>query len=264
MLAPLEDYTGPALRKICFDNGADLTFTEITRVEGLVRNNKATLSRINIKDNTPVQIQLLPSNESQLEKYISSFEPFDGFMGFNLNLCCPSKNITKYGRGGAMVKRIEKTNKLVGIVQKFNFPVSIKLSLGLNEFEKGNKVYLQNIKETSADFYIVQAKTSIQKSIEDFDYSILPECIDLGKEIIANGGIDTIKRVNQMKKIGCKGVMVGRSAVLDPTIFDKLKGNKTKSIKAIKEEYLELCQKYGEPEKYYSNFLKVASDGKFV
>jgi len=264
MLAPLEDYTGPALRKICFDNGADLTFTEMTRVEGLVRNNKATLLRINICDNTPVQIQLLPSNESQLEKYISHFEPFDGFMGFNLNLCCPSKNITKYGRGGAMVKRIEKTNKLVGIVQKFNFPVSIKLSLGLNEFEKENKVYLQNIKETSADFYVVQAKTSIQKSIEDFDYSVLLDCVESGKEIIANGGIDTIKKVDQMKKIGCKGVMVGRSAILNPAIFNKLKGNKTKSTQVIKEEYLALCQKYAEPEKYYSNFLKVANSGKFV
>ena len=50
-LAPLEDYAGPAMRKICFDNGADLTFSEMTRVEGIVRNNKATLSKVEIKDN---------------------------------------------------------------------------------------------------------------------------------------------------------------------------------------------------------------------
>jgi len=111
MLAPLEDYTGPAFRKICFDNGAYLTFTEMTRVEGITRNNKPTLTKIEVKDDTPTQIQLLASNEYQLQKYILNFKPFDGFKGFNLNLCCPSTNITKYGRGAAMVRRVEKTNK---------------------------------------------------------------------------------------------------------------------------------------------------------
>ena len=204
MLAPLEDYTCNAFRTLCYQNGADLTFTEMTRVEGIMRNNKATLSKIEIKDATPVQIQLLPGNEEQLEKYISSFISFEGFSGFNLNLCCPSKNITKFGRGGAMVRRVEKTNKLVKIIKDGNYPVSIKLSLGLNNFEKESKVYLQNLIETDADFYIVQAKTSAQKSIEEYDYSVYGECVDTNKKIIANGGIDSVTKVKQLKKLVAK------------------------------------------------------------
>jgi tRNA-dihydrouridine synthase B len=264
MLAPIEDYTGSMFRKLCFDNGADLTFTEMTRVEGIVRNNKATLSKIEIKDTTPVEIQLLPSNEEQLAKYILGFKPFEGFVGFNLNLCCPSKNITKYGRGGAMVRRVEKINKLLKIIQKENYSTSIKLSLGLNNFEKENKVYLQSISETDANYYVVQAKTSAQKSSEEYDYSILNECVDTKKEIIANGNINTIKKVEKMKKIGCNGVMVGRSAVLNPAIFNQLKGNMTKPIKELTKDYEELCKVYNEREKYYSNFLKVVKSGKFV
>jgi tRNA-dihydrouridine synthase B len=263
MLAPMEDYTGPVFRKLCFDNGCDLTFTEMTRVEGIVRNNKATLSKIEIKDTTPIEIQLLSSNEEQLEKYILGFKPFEGFVGFNLNLCCPSKDITKYGRGGAMVRRVEKTNKLLKIIQKKGYSASIKLSLGLNYLEKQNKVYLQSIKETNADFYVVQTKTSAQKSREDFDYSILDECVDTGKEIIANGNINTIKKVEKMKKIGCKGVMVGRGAVLNPAIFNQLKGNKTKTIKQLTKAYGLLQKQYCEKEKYYSNFLRVIKNGEF-
>jgi tRNA-dihydrouridine synthase B len=262
-LAPLEDYTGSAMRKLCFDNGADLTFSEMTRVEGIVRNNKATLSKIKIKDNTPVQIQLLSSNEEQLKKYIDSFVTFDGFCGFNLNLCCPSKNIVKFGRGSAMVKRVEKTDNLVKIIQKENYPVSIKLSLGLNNFEKENKVYLQNILETTADFYIVQTKTASQKSSEEYDYSILGECVDTGKKIIANGEINTAFKVNQMKKIGCGGVMIGRSAILNPAIFNELKGKKTKSFEILTGEYKLLCEKYGEKEKYFDNFLKAKQTSTF-
>ncbi len=262
-LAPLEDYAGPAMRKICFDNGADLTFSEMTRVEGIVRNNKATLSKVEIKDNTPVQIQLLPSNEEQLEKYVKNFVTFDGFKGFNLNLCCPSKHIVSVGRGGAMVKRVEKTQKLVKIIQNENYPVSIKLSLGLNDFEKENKVYLQNILGTTADFYIVQTKTSAQKSGENYNYFVLGECVDTGKKIIANGEINTNKKVNQIKKIGCKGVMIGRSAILNPAIFNELKGKKTKSFELLSSEYKTLCNKYNEKEKYYTNFLKAKQTGNF-
>jgi len=262
MLAPLEDYTCNAFRTLCYQNGADLTFTEMTRVEGIIRNNKATLSKIEINDKTPVCIQLLSSNEEQLSKYLNSFVPFEGFMGFNLNLCCPSKNITKFGRGGAMVRRVEKTNKLIEIIKKKNYPVSIKLSLGLNNFEKENKVYLQNIKETSADFYIVQAKTSAQKSSEEYDYSVFEECVDTNKKIIANGGINNISKVNQLKKIGCCGVMIGRSAILDPAIFNKFKGKDVLLINKIKKNYFDLCQKYEEQDKYYSNFLNALKTQK--
>jgi tRNA-dihydrouridine synthase B len=263
VLAPMENYSGMAFRKLCFDNGADLTFTEMTRVEGIIRKNNATLSKIEIKDNTPVQIQLLTSNEPQLEKYISEFKKFDGFEGFNLNLCCPSKDVIKYGRGGAMVKRIQKTNKLLKIIQKENYPVSIKLSLGLNYFEKESKVYLKNILETTADFYILQTKTSSQKSGEDFDYTVIKECVETGKEIVANGGIDTIKKVDKMKKIGCKGVMIGRAALVNPTIFNQLKGEKTKPLEKIKEDYAKLSEKYNENKKYYANFLELDKNKGF-
>jgi tRNA-dihydrouridine synthase B len=262
-LAPLEDYTGPAFRKLCFDNGADLTFSEMARVEGIIKNNKPTLSKMEIKDKTPVQLQLLPSNEEQLKKFVQNFIPFDGFKGFNLNLCCPSKNIIKFGRGGAMVKRIEKTEKLINIISKENYPVSLKLCLGLNMFEKEKKVYLKNILETSADFYIVQTKTALQKSYEKHDLSVLNDCVDIGKKIIANGEINTVKKVDLVKKIGCAGVMIGRSAILNPAIFNQLKNKKTKSFDIISKEYKLLSAKYDEKEKYYSNFLKANQTGFF-
>ena len=263
MLAPLEDYTGPAFRKLCFDNGAYLTFTEMTRVEGLARNNKPTLAKIEIKDTTPVQIQLLASNEYQLEKYILNFKTFDGFKGFNLNLCCPSTNITKYGRGAAMVRRVEKTNKLIKIIKNENYPVSVKLSLGLNETEKNNKAYIDNIKNTNANFYIVQTKHANQKSGEDYEHSLLAECVDTKKSIIANGSINSFKQVTELKKLGCDGVMIGRSAIINPTIFNELQNKEIKSITNIISEYKKLSEQYNENEKYFNNFLKVQKTGKF-
>ncbi|MDD3159886.1 MAG: tRNA-dihydrouridine synthase family protein [Candidatus ainarchaeum sp.] len=269
-LAPMEDYTGPAFRKLVFQNGADLTFSEMTRVEGIIRNNKPTLAKIQVFDNTPVELQLLASNESQLEKYISNFKPFDGFKGFNLNVCCPSKNIIVAGRGGAMVKRTEKLNKLINIIQKENYSVSLKISLGLNKFEKENKVYLKCINETNANYYIVQCKYASQKSTEPNDYSILQDCVDTKKEIVANGGIDNLNKVNKIKKIGCKGIMIGKAAIINPFIFSELKTNSKvtsnlnqKKLNDLVGEYEKLSLSYDENEKYFQNFLKVQKSKKF-
>ena len=257
MLAPLESYSDNAFRTLCFKHGADLTFTEMTRVEGLIRRNKPTLAKIQVNDSTPVQLQLLASNEEQLEKYITGFEPFDGFKGFNLNLSCPSKDIMKAGRGAAMVKRLSKVQRLISIIKKRDFNVSLKLRLGGNRIEREHKVYLQLIEQTQPDFFIVHAKHGMQRSDEPTDDTAYAECVDAAKgiSIIANGGIDSINRVEKMKKLGVSGVMIGRPAMSNPAIFDLLKGKQVPALAQIKKEYLALANQFNAPAKYRENVL---------
>ena len=267
MFAPIENYSDNALRTLCFNHGADLTFTEMTRVEGIIRRNKPTLTKIKISDNTPVQIQLLPGNEDQLDKYLTNFEGFDGFKGFNFNLSCPSRKVMKDGRGAAMVKRIEKTNRLISIVKKHNYPISLKIRLGANNIEKEYKVYVKLIEQTDPDFFIVHAKYGMQRSDEPTDDTIYPACVDVakGKPIIANGGINTKKRVEKVKKLGVSGVMIGRPALQNPAIFDLLKDKATPSLAELKEEYLELATKFDAPLKYRKNLLaKLFEEAKGV
>ncbi len=267
MLAPLEDYSDNAMRTLCYRHGADLTFTEMARVEGFVRRNKPTLAKIKISDNTPVQIQLLVGTEAPLEKFLTNFEPFEGFMGFNLNLSCPSRDVISQGRGSAMVKRVSKTQKLVSIVRKYNHPVSVKIRLGTNAYEKSHKVFLNSIREVDADFFVVHAKTAEQKSIEPADDSIYPECVDAAKErgskIIANGGISSVKKVEKLRGMGVSGVMIGRSAMINPAVFDVLKNGlgfnsppkKIPLISEVKEEYLKLAESFESPKKYRENLI---------
>lgn len=76
MLAPMEGYTDAALRTLCFRHGADLTFTEMVHVGGLLRGNKLSLSRVTARDATPVQVQLLAVKEDELKAYVEGFKPF--------------------------------------------------------------------------------------------------------------------------------------------------------------------------------------------
>jgi len=259
MLAPLENFSGPAFRSLCHKYGADVTFTEMVRVEGIIRNNKATLSKLVFPDSTPVEIQLLPGNETQLDSYLGSFKIFEGFTGFNLNMGCPSSEIIKAGRGAGMVKRLSKADRLAKIVRTHNFPFSIKLRLGGTEFEKSHKVYLRILQNVDTDYFILNPKHGLQDSDESEDNSVYPECVDIcrsrGIPLIANGGINSIKKVEELKKIGVSGVMIGRSAIANPAIFDLLKGKKVPNKLELTSEYKSLSEKFKENEKYFENYL---------
>jgi tRNA-dihydrouridine synthase B len=255
MLAPMENYTDIAFRTLCFNHGCDLTFTEFASTEGLVNNIAETWELIKLNNSTPTVIQLLVGNEEKLGLFLKKFTPLEGFKGFNFNFGCPDPEIVKSGRGCAMVKKIQKANRLISMVRKYNYPISIKMRLGENTLEKEKKVYLNLIKETNPDFFIVHARSG-EDSYEDIaDYSVFKECVNTGKEIIANGDIDSIEKVRELKKMGVRGVMIGRSAVTNPAIFDFFKGNKIPSFEELKGEYSLLTDKFKSKPRCKKNVL---------
>lgn len=141
MLAPMEDYTDPEFRELCYKNGADYTFTEMARLSALARNNKSTIEKIQIPKPIPTYIQIIGSNEKELEKFLQNFKPQKGFLGFNINLGCPTPNMIKKGMGCALIKRANKVNTIVKKIKEKGFSVNIKLRLGMNQSEKEKNLY---------------------------------------------------------------------------------------------------------------------------
>lgn len=176
-------------------------------------------------------------------------------MGFNFNFGCPAPEVQKVGRGCAMVKRVTKANRLISIVRKYNYPVSLKIRLGASAFEKKVKVHMNLINGTNPDFFIVHARTGEETYEDKPDYSIFEECVAGGKEIIANGDIESLQALQEVKKTGVKGVMIGRGACRNPAIFDLLKGNKVPSFEELKKEYSSLAEKYSSTPRHKKNVL---------
>ena len=266
MLASLEGYSDSVFRTLCFRHGADLTFTEMAHVESFLRRNRISLMKIEPRDTTPVQIQILSSSEEKLGRFLSGFRPFDGFRGFNLNLSCPSKEVIRRGKGAAMVKRAAKTARLVETIRDHGYPVSVKIRLGLNQYEKDNKLYLNNLGGVDPDFFVVHAKHAAQRSDEREDNSVYTECVDAarGIPVIANGGINTPEIVKELMGMGVSGVMMGRPALGNPAIFDEMKNAlghnepaiPVPNIQELRQEYREIYEEIGGSEKYMSRLLK--------
>ena len=267
MLASLERYSDSVFRTLCYNHGADLTFTEMAHVGSFLRRNKVSLEKIEPRDATPVQIQVLSGNEDRLDRFLSGFKSFDGFMGFNLNLSCPSKDVIRQGKGAAMVKRAAKTARLVSKIRDHGHPVSVKIRLGLNGYEKENRLYLNNLGGVDPDFFVVHAKHAAQSSDEPEDNSVYPECVEAarGIPVIANGGIETPEIVRSLAEMGVSGVMMGRPAMGNPAIFDLMRNElgvndpprPVPTTDGLKREYDDVYEAIGGSEKYRSRFLKV-------
>ena len=256
ILAPIEDMTDNTFRTLCYKYGADLTFTEMVRVEGLAKKNKCTWERIEFKDDTPTVIQLLGAKEEHFIKFMEMFEPKKNFKGFNLNLGCPSPNFVKLGYGCALIKRISKVKNILKVIEHKGYKCSIKMRLGLNKYEKEKKVYLNLINEVDADFFVVHARYGSQGYDTKPDNKVYSECVKTGKNIIANGDIKTKEQVDELKSIGLKGVMIGREAIKNPCIFSDLKGLPHPNLEEVKKEYLALSDKYSAKFRYRKNVMK--------
>ena len=256
MLAPLEDTSDNALRILCHRYGADITFTEMARVDSLSRKNQNTLEKTRILEDIPTWIQITGSQDNILKRYLAHFEPQKGFLGFNFNIGCPNPAIISKGLGCAMIKRISKMKKLVQILKDRGFRVSIKMRLGMNKFEKEQKVYLHLIDAVDVDFFIVHGRHGAQTYDDPVDYQAIIECVKSGKPIIANGDITTPEKVQYLKDHGITGVMIGRPAVYNPAIFNLLKDKPTPSFEQLKQEYMELVGRFNGPFKYQKNVLK--------
>lgn len=66
---------------------------------------------------------------------------------------------------------------------------------------------------------MVHARNGKQKYREPADFSVYNDCVATGKTIVANGDISTVKQIEYLREIGVRGVMVGRAACRDASIF---------------------------------------------
>ena len=255
MLAPMEKITVSCFRSICHKYGADLTFTEQIRFETLVKKTKSDLQRIKLHDDTPTMIQIMGKDEEKLDAFLRDFTSERGFLGFNLNLGCPSQTYVSQGIGSAMIKRPTKVKRMVDLIKNYGYNVNVKLRLGVNLTEKREKVYLKLIEKVDADFFIVHARYRSESYERKADWSVFPECVKTGKAIVANGDIQTKRNVEKMKEIGCIGVMIGRAAMNNPLIFGQLKNLKLPPLESVKREYIELCK--NRESNYSENAIKL-------
>jgi tRNA-dihydrouridine synthase len=250
MLAPMQGLTNRAMRQVLIDwVRPDTVFTEFVRVSSVSRKRIAKSDRIEAgaaHGDVPLVVQLVGNSVEGLVKAAQEVAG-RGARHLNLNMGCPYGRMTTGETGGAMLKTPEKLPEiLAGLRASFTGTFSVKLRAG---YDDPRQVFnaIPLFEEAGIDFLILHPRIVTQKYSGWADHAITAEVVkSTSLPVIANGDIFTAAAGWQiLQQTGAAGLMLGRGAIGDPLLFERLrKRAKGEPSKAEKEKTLgQLLQK---------------------
>jgi len=136
-LAPMEDITDPSFRYICKKFGADVMYTEFISSDGLIRNGRKSVKKLDIFDyERPIGIQLYGHMiESMVEATHIAVESKPELI--DINYGCPVRKIANRGAGAGMLANIPLMMEMTQeIVKASSLPVTVKTRLGWDDNSK--------------------------------------------------------------------------------------------------------------------------------
>lgn len=272
ILAPMESVSDCAYRRVCWDRGASLTWTEMIRARSLARNNKSTLDLIDTFDPEVLTgVQLMAANEKELSEALEKLERptphFKNIRAIDLNFGCPSPEVIRVGAGPALLKRRGKLETIFKTLRDWQKTTSLpigavgaKIRLGLNRLEQDQKVYLPIVELANEhlDYLVIHARHARQSSADKPTWSAITEARALAKiPIIGNGDIVTREDWERLsRETGANGALIARGAIKSPWVFRGLRGEgpgqptNEEEIAVAEAQYLTLAERYGSKPKF--------------
>lgn len=237
-LAPMAGISDCAFRKICQEQGAGLTFTEMISVNALARRNKATIKLLQFFPDENVGVQLFGYDPELFVKAIHVLKEFEKgnnfkFKVIDLNFGCPASKIIKQGSGSALLQRPNKLKKIVeAVVQVAERPVYCKIRTGIDS-KKINAVEIAKICQSAgASLITVHGRTQKQGYTGKADWSIIKEVKEsLDIPVCANGDIKDYDSYLKCKnETNADFFMIGRASLGNPFVFKEIINEKPLTI----------------------------------
>ena len=228
LLAPMEDVSDPPFRSVCKQNGADLMFTEFISSECLIRNAEKITQKLDIYDSErPIGIQIFGDKIESMKKAASISEAANPEI-IDINYGCPVKKVACKGAGAGILLDIDKMQKMTSeIVKQVKKPVTVKTRLGWDD----NSIKIVEVAERLQDVGIpaltIHGRTRKQMYKGEANWEYIAEVKNnprINIPIFGNGDINSPEKAKKYKnKYGVDGIMIGRSAIGNPWIFNEIK-----------------------------------------
>ena len=224
----MEDVSDPPFRSVCKENGADLMFTEFISSEGLIRNAEKSTQKLDIYDSErPIGIQIFGDKIESMKKAASISEAANPEI-IDINYGCPVKKVACKGAGAGILLDINKMQKMTSeIVKQVKKPVTVKTRLGWDD----NSIKIVEVAERLQDVGIqaltIHGRTRKQMYKGEANWEYIAEVKNnprINIPIFGNGDINSPEKAKKYKnKYGVDGIMIGRSAIGNPWIFNEIK-----------------------------------------
>ena len=228
LLAPMEDVSDPPFRAVCKKNGADLMYTEFISSEGLIRDAKKSLQKLDIFEyERPIGIQLFGSEIDSMREAAAIADSANPDL-IDINYGCPVRQVACRGAGAALLqdipKMVEMTSEIVKIATR---PVTVKTRLGWDDNTKNVMEVAERLQDIGIQALTIHGRTRAQMYKGDADWTLIGDIKNNQRikiPIFGNGDIDNPEKALEYKnRYGVDGIMIGRASIGYPWIFNEIK-----------------------------------------
>ncbi|MCB0347353.1 MAG: tRNA-dihydrouridine synthase family protein [Bdellovibrionales bacterium] len=214
--------------------GIDQCVTEFIRVVDVVYPDHVFYKRCpelktggKTASGTPVFVQILGGQAEPMA--LNALKAIElGAIGIDINFGCPAKTVNRNDGGATLLKSCDRINDIVKSVKKRmpdHIPLTVKIRLGYDTASKCIDI-AKSIEDAGADLLTIHCRTKMDGYKPPAYWDWIPKIREHVKmDLVVNGDIWNLEDYKKCQDLtGESQFMVGRGAVADPFIFQKIKG----------------------------------------
>lgn len=250
VLAPMAGYTDVGFRKLCTKFGASITYTEMVSAKALMYDSEKTKELLYTDPIEKIKAVQIFGHEPDVMAKACQNPLLQKFDIIDINMGCPAPKIVKNHEGSFLL-----TNKLLAgdivkaCVDATDKPVTVKMRLGYGQDNVAVE-FASYMEKCGASLITVHGRTQSQMYSGKVDMESIRRVKEaLTIPVIANGDVvDQNSYKILLEQTKCDGVMIGRGALGNPTIFSNIVGKEVKINKfdLINEHICTLRQYFDE------------------
>ena len=222
-LAPMAGVTDFAFRRVCREQGAALTTTEMVSAKALVYKDEKTKSLLYVpKDEHPCAVQIFGHEPEIMAQAACLALEISGADIVDINMGCPVGKIVKSGDGSDLMRHMELAGEIISRVkQAVAVPVTVKFRKGWDNGSVNAVEFARMCRDSGADAIAVHGRTRAQMYAGRADWNIIRDvkkAVDI--PVTANGDIFSPEDAEHiLRYTGCDMAMIGRGSFGNPWLF---------------------------------------------
>jgi tRNA-dihydrouridine synthase B len=226
ILAPMAGITDLSLRLLAKSGGAGLVYTEMASAKALIHHDEKTKKLLEISDKErPVAVQIFGGDSYSMAEAAKIVRDMGADI-VDINLGCPVWKIAKVGAGAKLLSNEKLVHEILEtVVKSVDIPVTIKIRIGLLPGQNVAPEIIKIAQSSGIKMVAVHARYASQSHSGNPDLqSFADACFSAKIPIVANGGIIDEETAAKFLQIpNCAGLMIGRAAISNYSIFARLK-----------------------------------------
>ena len=264
VFAPMAGLTDAACRHLMADHGAAWTVSEMASAKALNFNDAKSFALL--KDKHPhglYAIQLFGAEPAALEKAVYAVqEKGIAFDILDINMGCPAPKITNSGAGSKLLLDPPLCGQMVAAARRAlgdEKPLTVKMRIGWDETNLTGVEVAKQCEANGADLLAVHGRTREQMYVPPINAEAIAEIkAAVAIPVLANGDVTTAEgALELLQRTGCDGVMIGRGALGEPWLFDRVRAallgqpapaapTLNQRMNTLRAQIYEMCEDKGE------------------